>query len=366
MSEQNGKAPKKKRGVVRSLARALLLVLGPLALAGVGAYYYVITGRYVTTENAYVKMDKIAVSADVSGHVSHVAVADYDPVEAGQILFRLDDARYRIALARREAEYQTARQEVGSLRALYRQKMADLDVARHDVDYYKGEFARTSDLLKRGHAAQAKFERVRRDWLMSKQKIEAIRQDIAGVLANLSGDAEIPTGAHPRVLEAEAERERALLDLDRTVILAPRSGIVTNFELQVGEYVTAATPVFSIVADGGLWIEANLKETDLTHVREGLEASVRVDAYPDHVWRATVTGISAATGAEFALLPPQNASGNWVKVVQRLPVRLELERGRGDPPLRAGMSAEIEIDTLHERTLPRFVDSALAWATGQR
>ena len=358
--------PKAAAGFARRLRRILLLILGPAVLAGAGGYYYMTTGRYVTTENAYIKMDKIAVSADVSGPVAEVGVRENDLVDASRILFRLDPARYRIALARKEAELETARQEVETLRAVYRQKLAELKVAKHDVDYYESEFARTEDLRKRGHAPQAKLDKARRDLLMAQQSIEAILQEIAGVRAQLGGDAKRATIEHPKVLQAMAERDRAALDLERTTVVAPQAGIVSNIELQVGEHVEAGTPVFSIVGIDPLWIEANLKETDLTHVRENQPARVHVDAYPAHTWRARVAGISPATGAEFALLPPQNASGNWVKVVQRIPVRLELRQRPGDPPLRAGMSVRVEIDTGHERVLPRFVQSALAWAKGQR
>ena len=366
MPDDDRKPPKqkRKRSLGRRLARPLLLSLGPLALAVVGAYWYATSGRYVSTENAYVKSDMIAVSADVAGHVEYVAVRENDLVQAGQILFRLDDARTTIALARRQAELESARQQVETLRALFRQKRAELEVAGHDVDFFKGEFDRTSNLQKKGHASQAKLQKARRDWLRAEQQVQAIREDIAGVLAGLGGDGDLPVDGHPLVLEAMAERDRVDLDLKRATVLTPRAGIVTKIELQPGEYVAAGVPVFSIVGVDRLWVEANLKETDLTHVREGQRALIFVDAYPDRTWQATVDSISPATGAEFSILPPQNASGNWVKVVQRIPVRLELERRSEEPPLRAGMSVRVEIDTRRERALPAF-DSAFAWVRGQ-
>jgi membrane fusion protein (multidrug efflux system) len=349
----------------RRLGRLLLLTLGPIVLLAAGGYYYVTSGRYVATENAYIKKEKIAISADVSGPVRYVGARENQIVEPGQVLFQLDPARYRIALARREAEIESARSEVEALRAVYRQKAAELEVARHDVAYFEAQFKRTDGLKKRGHATQAEFDKALRDRRVALQQIEAIKQDIAGVKASLLGDPEIPADRHPTVLEALAERDRAALDLGRTTVLAPQGGIVSNIALQPGEHVEAGVPVFSIVISNPLWIEANLKETDLTYVRENQDATVEVDAYPDRSWRARVVGISPATGAEFSLLPPQNASGNWVKVVQRIPIRLELLRRPDDPPLRAGMSVRVEIDTRRERELPPLVRSALAWATGR-
>lgn len=366
MSDDASAGPAPAKSLGRRLRRGLLLGFGPLLVVAAGAYYYVTSARYVTTENAYVKMEKIAISADVSGHVQHVGVRENEPVEAGQVLFRLDDARYRISLAQKEAESQNAVQEVTSMLASFRQKEAELEVARHDVDYFKRQFERAEDLHKKGHTSQAKLDQARRDWLMSRQQAEALRQEVSGALAKLGGDPELPVKQHPYVLEAYAARDESALDLNRTTIVAPQAGIVSNIELQVGEYVEAGTPVFSIVVQEPVWVESNLKETDLTHVRVGQSARVFVDAYPDHSWKAEVTGIGAATGAEFSVLPPQNASGNWVKVVQRLPVRLTLERRPDDPPLRAGMSAEVEIDTEVRRSLPSFVESALAWAAGEK
>jgi membrane fusion protein (multidrug efflux system) len=326
--------PVQRRGLGARLGRLVLLGVGPLVLLVGGTYYYVISGRYVTTENANLKADKIAVSTDVSGPVAMVAVGENDQVVQGQTLFRIDERRYRIVLARKEAELRTARQNVEVLRALHRQKVAELE--------------RSEGLKKGGHVSQANYDKTRRDLLMARHRVEAVRQDIAGVLASLGGDPEAPNDRHPKVLEALTERERAQLDVLRTTVVAPLGAIVSNIDLQIGEYVTAGTPVFSLVAAERVWVQANLKETDLTHVRVGQQARVMVDAYPDHSWPARVASISPATGAEFALLPPQNASGNWVKV------------------LRAGMSVEVEIDTKVARSLPGLIDSALAWVTGAR
>lgn len=356
----------RRRSRLARLGRLLLLGLGPLLLLLGGTYYVISTARYVTTENAYLKSDKIAVTADVTGLVSEVAVAENQTVTPGQLLFLIDQQRYRIALDQREAALQAARQEVETLRALYRQKRAELDAAQAEIAFFESEFLRAESLKKGGHVSSANFDRSRRDLMMSRHQVEAVREDIIGVLARLGGDPAVSIDDHPSVMVALTQWEQAELDLQRTRVVAPAAAIVSNIELQAGEYVEAGDPVFSLVDTERVWIEANLKETDLTHVRVGQLAQVTVDAYPDHAWQAEVSSIAPATGAEFALLPPQNASGNWVKVVQRVPLRLELKRDADDPPLRAGMSVSVEIDTGVEPELPSIVSTAFAWVTGKQ
>ena len=350
-----------KRPLLARLGRATLLGVGPLVLAVAGAAYLSATARYVTTENAYVKAAKIAVSTDISGLVAEVAVRENDVVVPGQVLFRLDQERLRILLEQKQAALQSARQQVEALRALYRQKTAELNSVREEIAYFDGEFKRAESLQQSGHLSRSNFAKAHRDRMMARHRVEAVRQDIVGALANLGGDPSVPTDQHPSVLAALTAREQAELDLKRTEVIAPTKAIVANLELQAGEYVEAGDPVFSLVDVEDFWIEANLKEVDLTDVREGQPADITVDAYPDHQWRAKIVGIAPATGAEFSLLPPQNASGNWVKVVQRVPVRLEIERDESKPPLRAGMSVTVKIDTGDEADSSDPLRAALAW-----
>ena len=350
------------RSLRRVFGVALLSVIGPLAATFVGLYIYSVGGRFVSTDNAYIKSEKIAVSADVSGRVVAVAIRENQRVEKGALMFRIDPEPFKFALEKAEAQLVTAIQDIEALRAAHRQRVAELTLAEGDVHFYKRQFDRQQKLNTRGFASTTNLDTASRNLRNARDKLGTIRQDIAQASAKLGGDPDIPTAAHPAVREAQAVRDQAALDLRRTDVRAASTGIITNFELQSGEYIHAGDVVFSLVGDAEVWVQANFKETDLTHVRVGQTATVQVDTYPDDIQQAVVTSISPATGAEFALLPPQNATGNWVKVVQRLPVRLQLNDPSRGPPLRAGMSVVVEIDTGFQRELPGLAKTALSWA----
>ena len=356
----------RQRRFARFIVRMVLMVLVPGVATLVGAYFYVASQRYVTSENAYVKADKLTIAAEVSGKVLAVEVREHDTVEAGQLLFRLDDEPYRIALDHASAERDRIRAEIESHRATYRVKIQELKLGRDDLAYYDRTFQRRESLLQRGNVSRERFDQARRNVSAAKQKIAILNSEVVQILTGLKGKPNLKAEAHPKFLQAQADYDRRLLDMQRTQIFAPSSGRISKIELEPGELVKAETPLFAIISDQDIWIEANLKETQLTHVKLGQAVNVEIDAYPDVVWRATVQSISPATGAEFAILPPQNATGNWIKVVQRLPLRLVFEDPKGGPVLRAGMSAEIEIDTEHEASLPGFVKEALAWVNGAR
>jgi membrane fusion protein (multidrug efflux system) len=350
------------RGRFRRLAAlGFFTILGPAAI-GIGAlYFYATGGRFVSTENAYVKADKIAVSADVSGRVAEVKIAENQEVRKGMLLFRIDPEPFQITVRRAEAGLAAARQTIAALKAEYRQKLAERHVVEGDVAYYRRSVDRQRTLHDKGFASQSKLDEAEQQMRAAKDRISALNQNLASVQARLGGDVNIDPDAHPTVREAMTALAAAELDLRRTEVHAPTDGVITNFGLEVGEYIQAGAPIFSLVGTGQIWVSANYKETDLTHVRVGQTATLKVDTYPDVAFQARVASISPATGAEFALLPPQNASGNWVKVVQRLPVRLELVKSYDGPPLRAGMSVIVEIDTQHKRKLPRLVSQAMAW-----
>lgn len=348
----------------RFLAVTLLSIAGPLAI-GLGALQvYVTGGRFVSTENAYVKADKIAVSADVNGRVAEVGIAANQRVEAGALLFRIDPEPFRIAIAVAEARLASARQDIAAMKAEYRQKIAEQKLARGEAEYYERQYERQHKLNDKGFASGSKLDEAAQRLRLARDQAATVAEELGRVRANLGGSVDRAVDSHPAVLEALAVRDEAALALRRTAVHAPSAGVVTNFNLEVGEYIEAGKPVFSLVGADRVWVEANFKETELTYVREGQSAVLTFDAYPEYSVQAVVASISPATGAEFALLPPQNASGNWVKVVQRLPVRLELTETDGIPSLRAGMSVIVEVDTGHKRQLPWLADAALAWMRG--
>jgi membrane fusion protein (multidrug efflux system) len=341
-----------------------LLIVGPLILALVGAYYYAIGGRFVSSENAYVKADKIAISTDISGRVIKVNVQENQIVKQGDILFEIDREPFQIAVERAEAELHTTRSEIEAMRVLYREKASEYKAVQEAVAFFQEEFDNRRSLLKRGMVSSDRFDSAGRNLEASRNRADGIRSELGQIMTRLGGSPDLETDKNPEVLTARARLQEAKLNLSQAIIRAPASGIVTKNDLQVGEYVTTGRPVFSIVGWKGVWIEANLKETELTHVREGQTATITVDAYPDAKWKARVASIAPATGAEFSILPPQNATGNWVKVVQRIPVRLDVIESQSGPPLRAGMSVIVNIDTLHERDLPAFVKQAVAFIKG--
>ena len=328
----------------------MILLLGVPTIAVIGALaVWQMGGRYVTTENAYVKADIVQIAPEISGRVVQVAVQDHGVVQPGSVLLKIDQEPFRLALARANAELEVARNLVETARATYRETQSELGELESRAEFLIKQFARQQELATRGVAPAAKLEEAQNDAQVAKERINVVRQRLTRLLTTLKGNPELPVDQHPSVLERLAERDRAALDLERTTVTAPVGGVVVNVRVQVGEQVKAATPVFALVSDRRPWVEANLKETTLTNVEIGQKVEVVLDIYPDVTWTGIVESISPATGAEFAILPPQNASGNWVKVVQRLPVRIQLQPQKGEPALRAGMTATVSIDTGRQR-----------------
>ena len=289
-------------------------------------------------------------------------VRDHASVAAGDVLLRLDPAAYQLALAKAEAELDSARAAVEQLKVSLHEIRAEATEAENKLSFLQTQAKRHRDLSGRGVTSAATVEKANSEEQEGQDRHAVLRQRIARVEAALGGKPDRPTDEFAAVREKQALRDRAVLDLAYTEIKAPRAGIVVNFRLQLGEQVKAQTPLFALVTDRRPWLEANFKETDLTHVTVGQKAKVTLDMHPDITWDAEVESISPATGAEFAILPAQNASGNWVKIVQRLPVRLRLMERPGEPPLRAGMTAYVSIDTGRTRSLSSIFGNGAAVA----
>jgi membrane fusion protein (multidrug efflux system) len=354
---------KASRSPRRRWVRWALFALLPLVLIA-GAYWYVTGGQVMSTDDAYVEADKVGISTDVSGIVKEIDVSDNQEVAAGQPLFRMDDLPFRLALERAEAQVGNVRNDLNALKANYGDMEAQIKQAQDDIAYYDREYHRQQDLASKNVASQQTFDTARRNFQNAQQKLASLNQQLAAIAANLNGDPSIPVEQHPRYRDAVAQRDEAARQLDHTVVKAPFAGIVTNVPaIAPGKYLQASMTAFYLVATDHLWVDATPKETELTYVRPGQPVTVTVDTYPDAEWRGTIESISPAAAQEFSLLPAQNTSGNWVKVVQRIPMRVRVDTSdKNLPPLRAGMSVEVDVDTGHTRGLPHFLTALFGGA----
>jgi membrane fusion protein (multidrug efflux system) len=334
-------------------ARVPLLVAGPVVAVVLAAYLYLTGGRYERTDDAYVMAARTAISANVPGRVVELAVHDNQQVHRGDLLYRLDDAPFRIYVAEAEAQLATAKLQVESLKATYLQRQADLASAQETLAFQRNELDRQKRLISSGIASQAQVDRAAHALDEARSRLASMQHEIGGVVAQLGGNPQIDPAKHPAVMQAKAALDRARLNLSYTTVTAPSDGVVTRVEqLQVGNYVAASTPVFALVSTRDVWLEANFKEDQLGRMRAGQTASIRIDSYPGKTFEGKVVSVSPGTGSQFSMLPAENATGNWVKVVQRLPVRIELENlDAAAYPLHAGLSAMVKVDTRYQRHL---------------
>ena len=358
---------------LRQRLRLPLMVAGPAVVILAGLWWYVTSGRYVETDDAYIQTARTMISADIAGRVIAVEVHDNERVTKGQVLYRLDPVSYQAVVNDAKAQLGIARLQVEALKATYQQKVAENKSAQETLDYSQREYDRQKKLLSSGVASQSQFDQASNALEVARQKVASTQHDIGNVLAQLGGNPDVSADEHPMVQRAQAVLDQKQIDLNDTVIRAPANGTVTKVEqLQIGDYITAATPVFSMMSDR-LWVEANFKETELTYMRPGQDATVSVDTFPDVEYHAKVASLSPGTGLTFSLLPPENATGNWVKVVQRLPVRLTLDTSDTDALLHAGLSVTVSVDTHYrrpwlvwlERGYDRFFGTARAAETNQ-
>lgn len=340
-------APSRRRRL-----RRILMLGGVLAVAAGAGAVWLGGGRFAGTDDAYVQADKLLLSTDVAGIVRRITVREGDPVEAGQVLVRLDPAPFAYAEQQAAAQLMQTGLTLKAMQADYRRIQRDIAAQDAAVQLAQATYQRAAQIVNSGAVTRAAFDQARFGLAQAQQQLESLRVQAQVQLAKLGGEADTPVEQHPDYRAAQARLSEAQRQLDHTALRAPFAGIVTQVSsLQPGQYLGAATPAFALVSTGHVWVDALPKETDLTHVKPGDPATITVDTYPGVTWAGSVESISPASGSTFSVLPAQNASGNWVKVVQRIPVRIRVEEPTGGPQLRAGMSAVVSIDTGHERHL---------------
>ena len=343
----------KPRPKSRSRLLRPILMLGGIAVVAVGAgYFWLNGGRYVSIDNAYVRADKLALATDVSGIVAEIPVKEGQQVKQGDVLFRLDDLKFRIALQSAQANLaETALQLTASKRD-YERMLKDVAAKEAQVASDQARFDRTAGLVNRGDVSRQAYDDARYQLAANQQAVSSLEVAAQVQLAKLGGNPDADVSTLPAYLQAKAAVAEAQRELDHSTVRAPMDGIVTGVaNAQPGLYLAASNAAFGLVSTDNVWVEANPKETELTYVKPGDPVSVTVDTYPGRVWEGTVDSIAPASGSEFSILPAQNSSGNWVKVVQRITIRIHLNRKPSDPPLRAGMSVEADVDTGHTRSL---------------
>jgi membrane fusion protein (multidrug efflux system) len=343
-------APARRR-ISRAAVRPILMLGGIAVVIAASIGYWITGGRVVSIDDAYVRAAKEVIATDVSGIVAAVPVHEGQQVKAGDELLRLDRRPFEIALAGATANRNGMVSTLNAMKLDYQRMLRDIEVKQAQVASDQASFDRFAGLIKNGGVTRAEYDNARFQLMADKQSVEALKVTASVQLARLGGDPDVDVTTMSDYLQAQARVDEMQRQLQHTVIYAPFGGTVTQVEsVQPGMYLAAATAAFGLVSTDNVWVEANPKETELTHVKVGDPVDVTVDTYPGRTWKAAVEAIAPNSGSEFSVLPAQNTSGNWVKVVQRIPVRIKVERKDGDPALRAGMSVEADIDTGHRRS----------------
>jgi len=349
---------------LRRHRRALLLVVVPLiALVG-GVAFYLTGGRYVTTDDAYVGAQKVLITPDISGKVEKIVVREGQHVKAGDVLFEIDPVPFQLALQQAKATLDTTRTNYDNLVSNVRIYSQMGELAQQGVELKQRDVERKSSLVKSSAGSQLDLDNSATSLVTARAQLEALRQQLATSKNQLLGNPDLPLDQFPPYAQAKAALDQAQRNLDHAVLKAPISGTATQVDnIQLGRFVAAGTPILTVIDDSKPWVDANLKESDFTYIAVGQTVTIDVDAFPDHAFKGTVGSLSPGTGAQFAILPPQNATGNFVKVVQRVPVRIYLDYD--DPAvkkLKAGMSSYTSIDTKHRRSLARLLGISSASA----
>ena len=333
--------------------RPILMLLLPalFAVGGVAAYLH--GGRVISTDNAYIKADKVPVSAQINGPVQTILVQENQQVKAGDVLFTITPEPYLVAQQKAEAGLAKVRADIEALKASYREKEAEITLAQTRYQFSKKQQKRQADLLASHYVSANNYDDAEQNTAVSLQQIGTLQQDLQRIAESLGGSVTLATEQHPSYLAAKAELAQANLNVGYLNVKASMDGVVSKLP-KPGQYLLAGATAATLVANQNLWIEANFTETDLTYMHAGQQVTVKVDTYPDQQWHGTVQSFSPATGAEFSIIPAQNATGNWVKITQRVPVRIALAPDTSSATLLAGLSAEVAVDTGHKRSLLGF------------
>jgi membrane fusion protein (multidrug efflux system) len=345
--------PRRLMAAIRHYRRVLLLVVLPLAVLAAGVVFYLNGGRYVTTDDAYVGAQKVLITPDISGKIEKVVVREGQHVNQGDELFEIDPVPYRLAESQAKATLEQARTTYNNLVSNLKIYGQMGDLMQQSVELKQRDVDRKSTLAKSSFGSQLDLDNASNASVTAKAESAFVQQQIASARNQLLGDANLPLEQFPPYFQAKAALAQAERNLDHTVVRAPMAGIATMVDqIQLGRFVVAGTPMFSVIDTSKPWVDANLKESDFTYVAVGQQVDIDVDAFPDHDFKGTIGSLSPGTGAQFAILPPQNATGNFVKVVQRVPVRIYFDSNdKYVAKLKAGMSAYTTIDTGHRRSL---------------
>jgi membrane fusion protein, multidrug efflux system len=338
---------------MRRYRRALLLVVLPLVALIAGLSFYLNGGRYVTTDDAYVGAQKVLITSDVSGKIISVAVKEGQQVKTGDTLFQVDPVPYQLAAAQARAKLDDAKSSHDNLVANVKIYDQTIEIVNSGIALKQRDVDRKTALAKSNFGSQLDLDNSATAMVTAQAQLQLVKQQRSNALNQLLGNAELPLDQFPAYAQAKAALDDSQRNLDLTTVRAPMDGVATQVEqIQLGRFIAAGSPVFSVIDIANPWVDANPKESDFTYVAVGQSVSIDVDAFPDHVFKGTVGSLSPGTGAQFAILPPQNATGNFVKVVQRVPVRIYFDNNdKHVQKLKAGMSAYTTIDTGHRRSL---------------
>ena len=349
----------------RRISRFVMLVVIPLIALAIGFSWWLSSGRFVSTDNAYVGADKSLITPQVTGAIVAVHVVEGQQVKVGDPLFDIDPKPYEIALALAKGKLEAAKVEFANLQSSFASNVDQIKMGQDAVRVRQADFDRKNDLASHGSGTTADRDTSMANLIQAKQILEFVKWQQATVTVKLGGGPGTKIDQFPDYMQANAAVDDAERNLRNTKVLAPIDGVATQVpEIELGRVAAAGQPVFAVVANTGLWVDANPKESDLTYVHAGLPATVSVDTFPDREWKGSICSIAPGTGAQFAILPPQNATGNWVKVVQRVPLRFCFDPKEDTTGLRAGMSAYLTIDTGRTRTLAGTLEGLKQWVVG--